>query len=138
MPTSNGFGGAPWRVPAVDAEVVRRLRAAGAVILGKLNMHEGALGATNDNPHFGRATNRIAPASRPAGRAAARAWRSPPGCALPRSAPTPAARCGCPPPMRRGRPEGELRAGQHARRRAAQLRARPCRAADPHGRGMPR
>jgi aspartyl-tRNA(Asn)/glutamyl-tRNA(Gln) amidotransferase subunit A len=57
LPTSNGFGGAPWRVPATDAEVVRRLRAAGAVILGKLNMHEGALGATNDNPHLGRAVN---------------------------------------------------------------------------------
>jgi len=57
LPTSNGFGGAPWRVPIQDAEVVRRLRAAGAVILGKLNMHEGALGATNDNPHFGRAIN---------------------------------------------------------------------------------
>jgi Asp-tRNA(Asn)/Glu-tRNA(Gln) amidotransferase A subunit family amidase len=57
VPTSNGFGGAPYRVPAEDAEIVRRLRAAGAVILGKLNMHEGALGATNDNPHHGRALN---------------------------------------------------------------------------------
>jgi Asp-tRNA(Asn)/Glu-tRNA(Gln) amidotransferase A subunit family amidase len=57
VPTGNGFGGAPWRVPAADAAVVRRLRAAGAVILGKLNMHEGALGATNDNPHVGRAIN---------------------------------------------------------------------------------
>jgi aspartyl-tRNA(Asn)/glutamyl-tRNA(Gln) amidotransferase subunit A len=36
---------------------VRRLRDAGAIILGKLNMHEGALGATNDNPHLGRAIN---------------------------------------------------------------------------------
>ena len=44
-------------VPAVDAEVIRRLRAAGAVILGKLNMQEGALGAVNDNPHHGRTTN---------------------------------------------------------------------------------
>jgi aspartyl-tRNA(Asn)/glutamyl-tRNA(Gln) amidotransferase subunit A len=57
VPTSNGFGGAPWRVPNQDSEIVRRLRAAGAVILGKLNMHEGALGATNDNPHHGRAIN---------------------------------------------------------------------------------
>ncbi|HVM80554.1 MAG TPA: amidase, partial [Stellaceae bacterium] len=57
VPTSNGFGGAPYRVPAEDAEIVRRLRAAGAVILGKLNMHEGALGATTDNPHHGRTIN---------------------------------------------------------------------------------
>lgn len=57
VPTSNGFGGTPYRIPQEDAELVRRLRAAGAIILGKLNMHEGALGPTNDNPHFGRATN---------------------------------------------------------------------------------
>jgi Asp-tRNA(Asn)/Glu-tRNA(Gln) amidotransferase A subunit family amidase len=37
--------------------VTRRLRDAGAVILGKLAMHEGALGATNDNPHHGRTHN---------------------------------------------------------------------------------
>src|SRR5215471_315180 len=35
------------RVPTEDAEVVRRLRAAGAVLLGKLNMHEFAYGATS-------------------------------------------------------------------------------------------
>ena len=57
VPTSNGFGGRALSNPTEDLEVVRRLRAAGAIILGKLNMHEGALGATNDNPHFGRATN---------------------------------------------------------------------------------
>jgi len=57
VPTSNGIGGPPYRIPEADSEVVRRLRAAGAIILGKLNMHEGALGATSDNPHFGRVTN---------------------------------------------------------------------------------
>jgi aspartyl-tRNA(Asn)/glutamyl-tRNA(Gln) amidotransferase subunit A len=40
-----------------DAEVVAQLRAAGAIVLGTLNMHEAALGATNDNPWFGRAMN---------------------------------------------------------------------------------
>jgi aspartyl-tRNA(Asn)/glutamyl-tRNA(Gln) amidotransferase subunit A len=57
VPTSNGIGGPSYRIPERDSEVVRRLRAAGAIILGKLNMHEGALGATSDNPHFGRVTN---------------------------------------------------------------------------------
>lgn len=56
FPTSNGFGG-PFPVATIDAEVVRRLRAAGAVILGKLNMHEGALGGVTNNPHFGPTTN---------------------------------------------------------------------------------
>jgi aspartyl-tRNA(Asn)/glutamyl-tRNA(Gln) amidotransferase subunit A len=45
------------RTAAADAAVVERLRAAGAVILGKLNMHEWALGVTNDNPHFGACAN---------------------------------------------------------------------------------
>jgi len=40
-----------------DAEAVARLRAAGAVVLGTLNMHEAALGATTDNLWFGRAQN---------------------------------------------------------------------------------
>jgi aspartyl-tRNA(Asn)/glutamyl-tRNA(Gln) amidotransferase subunit A len=45
------------RVPAQDAEVVRRLRAAGAVIIGKAALHELAYGATTDNPHFGACRN---------------------------------------------------------------------------------
>src|SRR6202790_352364 len=45
------------RVPAEDAEVVRRLKAAGAVIIGKLNMHEFAYGATSVPSHFGAVHN---------------------------------------------------------------------------------
>jgi aspartyl-tRNA(Asn)/glutamyl-tRNA(Gln) amidotransferase subunit A len=45
------------RVPDRDAIVVERLRNAGAVLLGKLNMHEWALGVTNDNPHYGACHN---------------------------------------------------------------------------------
>jgi Asp-tRNA(Asn)/Glu-tRNA(Gln) amidotransferase A subunit family amidase len=56
VPTSNGFGGT-YPAASTDADVVRRLRAQGAVILGKLNMQEGALGAVNDNPHRGRTHN---------------------------------------------------------------------------------
>ncbi len=40
-----------------DAVVTRLLREAGAVILGKVNMHEGALGATNESPLYGRTYN---------------------------------------------------------------------------------
>jgi aspartyl-tRNA(Asn)/glutamyl-tRNA(Gln) amidotransferase subunit A len=45
------------RVPAEDAAVTARLRAAGAVILGKLNMHEFAFGITGHNPHYGDTAN---------------------------------------------------------------------------------
>jgi len=44
-------------VPEQDAEVVRRIQQAGAILLGKLNMHEIALGVTNVNPHFGPCRN---------------------------------------------------------------------------------
>ncbi len=44
-------------VPEEDAEVVRRCRAAGAVILGKENLEEFAAGATSNNPHFGPVRN---------------------------------------------------------------------------------
>jgi len=43
--------------PEADAAVVEKLKNAGAVILGKLNMHEIALGVTNENPHYGDCSN---------------------------------------------------------------------------------
>jgi len=45
------------RIPAEDAEVVSRLRAAGAVFLGKLNMHEFAYGDSSAQSHFGPVRN---------------------------------------------------------------------------------
>ena len=45
------------RVPGEDAEVVRRLKAAGAVLLGKLNLHEFAYGGTSVPSHFGAVHN---------------------------------------------------------------------------------
>jgi aspartyl-tRNA(Asn)/glutamyl-tRNA(Gln) amidotransferase subunit A len=50
-----------------DATVVARLRAAGAVLIGTLNMHEGALGATTDNPFWGRCINPLRPGYTPGG-----------------------------------------------------------------------
>jgi aspartyl-tRNA(Asn)/glutamyl-tRNA(Gln) amidotransferase subunit A len=43
--------------PQEDAYVVKRLHKAGAIFLGKLNMHEIALGVTNENPHYGSCRN---------------------------------------------------------------------------------
>jgi len=44
-------------VPAEDAHTVAKLRAAGAVFTGKLNLHEMTIGGTTDNPHYGRTHN---------------------------------------------------------------------------------
>jgi len=44
-------------IPGHTATAVERLAAAGAVIIGKTNMHEYALGATTDNPYFGTCRN---------------------------------------------------------------------------------
>jgi aspartyl-tRNA(Asn)/glutamyl-tRNA(Gln) amidotransferase subunit A len=49
-------------VPATDAAVVRRLSAAGAVLLGKLNLHEFAYGGSGIIGHFGAARNPWNPA----------------------------------------------------------------------------
>ena len=52
---------------SADAEVVARLRAAGAVIIGMTNMHEAALGSTTDNRFYGRTDNPAAPGHTPGG-----------------------------------------------------------------------
>src|SRR5512135_1004788 len=44
-------------VATEDAFVIKRLRDAGAIFLGKLNLHEWALGVTTINPHFGTTHN---------------------------------------------------------------------------------
>jgi len=44
-------------VPEDDAASVEKLKSAGAVLLGKTNMHEIALGVTNENQHFGDCCN---------------------------------------------------------------------------------
>ena len=49
-----GFHPPPARV---DSDVVARLRAAGAVLLGKAALHEWAFGVSTNNPHFGPTRN---------------------------------------------------------------------------------
>jgi len=44
-------------VPDHDATVVKRLKDAGAIVLGKTNMHEWALGGTTINPFYGTTRN---------------------------------------------------------------------------------
>ena len=57
MGCTAGSGFFADRIATADAGCVRRLRDAGAVVIGKTNMHEFAYGATNDNPFFGRCRN---------------------------------------------------------------------------------
>jgi aspartyl-tRNA(Asn)/glutamyl-tRNA(Gln) amidotransferase subunit A len=45
------------RVPTEDAEVARRLKAAGAIVIGKTNLHEFAMGGTNATSYFGPVRN---------------------------------------------------------------------------------
>jgi aspartyl-tRNA(Asn)/glutamyl-tRNA(Gln) amidotransferase subunit A len=45
------------RVPSDDAEVAKRLKSAGAILLGKLNLHEFAYGGSSTVTHFGTMHN---------------------------------------------------------------------------------
>ena len=57
---------ADW-VPDHDAAVIERLKAAGAVLLGKTGMHELAYGTTSNNAHYGPVCNPWSPACHPGG-----------------------------------------------------------------------
>lgn len=57
LPTSAGLRSRSQRNAQHDAHAVSRLRASGAILLGKTNLDEGALGATTINPHFGATHN---------------------------------------------------------------------------------
>ena len=57
----------PSEIAAIDSAVAARLRSAGAVLVGKTNLHEWAFGVTTDNPHFGPTRNPWAPERIPGG-----------------------------------------------------------------------
>jgi aspartyl-tRNA(Asn)/glutamyl-tRNA(Gln) amidotransferase subunit A len=73
MPGTAGMLVLQDRVPAEDATVVARLRAAGAIFFGKLNMHELAMGGTSANAHFGAVRNPWNPEHHPGGSSGASA-----------------------------------------------------------------
>jgi aspartyl-tRNA(Asn)/glutamyl-tRNA(Gln) amidotransferase subunit A len=54
-------------IPEQDAFVVEKIKQAGAIIVGKTNTHEIALGITGNNPHYGTARNPWDPTRIPGG-----------------------------------------------------------------------
>ncbi len=67
FPLSAGSAAFERTICAYDAEVVARLRGAGAVFLGFTNLHEFAYGVTSANPLFGSVVNPAAPGRIPGG-----------------------------------------------------------------------
>lgn len=67
LATSAGIGHYRNAIAKADAPVVARLKSQGAAIVGKTNLHEAALGATSDNPWFGRCINPRRPGYTPGG-----------------------------------------------------------------------
>lgn len=67
MPATAGSRALAQRRPAQDADVVRRLREAGAIVLGKTTLHELACGITNVSSLSGRTRNAYDAARVPGG-----------------------------------------------------------------------
>lgn len=67
MPATAGSRALAQRRPGEDADVVQRLRAAGAIVLGKTTLHEFACGITNVSSLSGRTRNAYDAARVPGG-----------------------------------------------------------------------
>ena len=67
IPTTGGSALFASNVPTADSAIASRLFDAGAVNVGKTNLHEWAFGVTTNNPHFGPTRNPWAPDRIPGG-----------------------------------------------------------------------
>lgn len=67
LPTTGGGRMLSATPAAEDAPAVACLRRAGAVVMGKTNLHEWAAGVTSANPHYGRVENPAAFGRMPGG-----------------------------------------------------------------------
>lgn len=67
QPTTAGSRVFEHRIADADAPVITRLRAAGAVIIGKTNLHEFALGTTCEDSGFGPVLHPLDPSRSPGG-----------------------------------------------------------------------
>ena len=80
-------------VPGADSAVVRRIKGAGAIVIGKTNVPEFGYGSQTYNPVFGPTRNPYDPSRPPAAPAAAPRPRWPPGWYRSPTAATTWARC---------------------------------------------
>lgn len=67
LPTTAGTGRLRNHIASLDSQIAKRLFDAGALLAGKANMHELALGITSNNGIFGACRNPYAPARSPGG-----------------------------------------------------------------------
>jgi len=93
LATRAGLPGRRGHIAARDAAAVARLRCAGAVVLGKTALDEGALGTTSANPHGASVQNPLRPAIPQAVRRAGPPWQLRRVSPRLRSEPTRSARC---------------------------------------------
>jgi mandelamide amidase len=67
LPNTAGTPGLSGFIPVLDSPVIAALKDAGAIILGKTNMHELAFGITSDNAAYGSVGNPYDPTMFPGG-----------------------------------------------------------------------
>ena len=120
--------------PSEDAEVARRLTAAGAIVLGKLNLHEFANGGTSATSYYGPVRNPWALDRNPGGSSGGSAAAVVGGAVLRRARHRHRrldSHAGV--VLQHRRAEADLRAGLDSRHHAAGVVARSLRADDAHG-----